>query len=59
MLRYLRKKPYKEAHRADLERLKLRKSKLGARFHLRDIVGRCDALATKRPGGEMVQLAER
>ena len=59
MLRHIRKKPFKEARKDDVDSIKLRKSKLGPRFHLRDLLGRGAVEIIKRPGGELIRVVER
>jgi hypothetical protein len=59
LVRYMQRRPCKEVPREQLMELKLRKSKLGLRFHFRDLVGKGIVAVSKRPGGEIIRLQER
>jgi len=57
IVRHVKRKQFKEAMKVDLEAIKLKKSHLGMRFHLRDLQGKGLITVSRRPGGEVVRLA--
>jgi len=58
MLSLVRRKRFKQLPKAELEGYKMRRSKLGTLFHMRDLIGKGLLRSVHSPGGEILRLVE-